>query len=84
MTDILDIIIDNKDLHLLGKEPLTPPYTFDENRIVEHLATLDESAAFTLKDAVQMAVLERQWEGIRSGIRVGVRLAAELTIPEEE
>ncbi|MBQ9346970.1 MAG: hypothetical protein IJT94_06455 [Oscillibacter sp.] len=84
MTSILDEIICNRRLNLLGKEPMKPPFTPEEERILECLQELDEPVASTLKDAIQCAVFARHIEAARSGLKAGVRLAAELRETEEE
>lgn len=78
MSDILGSIICDEKLHLLNKDPLEPPYSDEETRILEILQTMDAHTAFCLRNSIEALVIERHIEGLRSGIRFGVRLAGEL------
>lgn len=79
MSDILTAMICGEDMHLLGKDVLEPPYSQVEQDILDILQTLDRHTAWKLRDCIQFLVLIRHIEAFRSGIRLGVQLAAELT-----
>lgn len=67
-----------ENMHLLGKNALEPPCSYEENRILDILQALDKHTAWHLRDSVQGLVEERHAEAFRSGIRFGMQLAAEL------
>lgn len=52
MSDILGSIICDEQMHLLGKTPLEPPCSHEENRILDILNTLDRQTAWRLRDAI--------------------------------
>lgn len=79
MSDILTAMICGEDMHLLGKDALEPPYSQEEQDILDILQTLDQHTAWKLRDCIQFLVLTRHIGAFRSGIRLGVQLAAELT-----
>lgn len=78
MSDILGSIICDEKMHLLGKDPLEPPYSHEERYLLDFLQTLDPDTAFYLRDSIEILVIQRHIEAFRSGIRFGVQLAAEL------
>lgn len=79
MSDILTAMIYGENMHLLGKDALEPPCSYEENRILDILQALDKHTAWRLRDSIQVLVEERHAEAFRSGIRFGMQLAAELT-----
>ncbi|MDO4314975.1 MAG: hypothetical protein Q4C45_04305 [Oscillospiraceae bacterium] len=84
MTDILTAIIYGENMHLLGKDALEPPFSHEESRLQDILQTLDKETAWHLRDSIQILVKERHVEALRSGIRFGAQLAAELAeLPPE-
>lgn len=78
MSDILTAMIYGENMHLLGKDALEPPYSREETEILDILQTLDQHTAWRLQDNIQFLVAVRHIEALRSGIRFGARLAAEL------
>lgn len=78
MSDILTAMIYGENMHLLGKDALEPPCSYEENRILDILRALDKHTAWRLRDSIQVLVEERHAEAFRSGICFGMRLAAEL------
>lgn len=78
MSDILTAMIYGENMRLLGKDALEPPCSYEENRILDILRALDKHTAWRLRDSIQILVEERHAEAFRSGIRFGMRLAAEL------
>lgn len=84
MSDILGSIICDEQMHLLGKNPLEPPYSHEETYIMGLLQTLDPKTAFCLQDSIEALVIQRHIDAFRSGIRFGIQLASELTEHTEE
>lgn len=78
MSDILGSIICDEKMHLLGKDPLEPPYSHEEAHMMDLLKALDAHTAFCLQDSIETLIIQRHIEAFRSGIRFGVQLAGEL------
>ena len=68
----------------MGKEPLVPPLSDEEQAVEDLLRRLDGPTARSLRDEIGILLLDRQIRAVRAGIRFGVRLAWDLADPPEE